>query len=75
MNPRNPIVIIAMILLALGNTIYAVVEYFHNEGGIAQIVSGILFVITFLVVSELAILFKLFNDYTYLVIKSTFHIF
>ena len=39
-----------MILLALGNTIYAVVEYFHNEGGIAQIVSGILFVITFLVV-------------------------
>ena len=49
MNPRNPIVIIAMILLALGNTIY-VVEYFHNEGGIAQIVSGILFVITFLVV-------------------------
>ena len=50
MNPRNPIVIIAMILLALGNTIYAVVEYFHNEGGIAQIVSGILFVITFLVV-------------------------
>ena len=49
MNPRNPIVIIAMILLALGNTIYAVVEYFHNEGGIAQLVSGILFVITLLV--------------------------
>ena len=61
MNPRNPIVIIAMILLALGNTIYAVVEYFHNEGGIAQIVSGILFVITFLVRVDKAVIVVLFT--------------
>ena len=35
MNPQKPILIITMLLLALGNTIYAVIEYLYNQGKIA----------------------------------------
>ncbi|ATA84976.1 hypothetical protein CAPSP0001_0056 [Capnocytophaga sputigena ATCC 33612] len=47
MNPQKPILIITMLLLALGNTIYAVIEYLYNQGKIAPILSGVLFVILF----------------------------
>gem|GEM_PF-322053 len=47
MNPRKPILIITMLLLALGYTIYAVIGYLYNQGKIAPILSGALFVILF----------------------------
>jgi len=36
-----------MLLLALGYTIYAVIGYLYNQGKIAPILSGALFVILF----------------------------
>ena len=47
MNPQKPILIITMLLLALGYTIYAVIEYLYNQGKIAPFLSGVLFVILF----------------------------
>lgn len=47
MNPRKPILIITMLLLALGYTIYAVIEYLYNQGKIAPFLSGVLFVFLF----------------------------
>lgn len=47
MNPRKPILIITMLLLALGYTIYAVIEYLYNQGKIAPFLSEVLFVILF----------------------------
>ena len=47
MNPQKPILIITMLLLALGYTIYAVIEYLYNQGKIAPILLGVLFVILF----------------------------
>lgn len=47
MNPRKPILIITMLLLALGYTIYAVIEYLYNQGKITPILSGVLFIILF----------------------------
>lgn len=47
MNPQKPILIITMLLLALGYTIYAVIGYLYNQGKIAPILSGALFVILF----------------------------
>ena len=44
MNPQKPILIITMLLLALGYTIYAVIGYLYNQGKIAPILSGALFV-------------------------------
>ena len=42
MNPRKPILIITMLLLALG-----ILEYLYNQGKIAPFLSGVLFVILF----------------------------